>query len=47
MDALHGERAFVVDDVRHIVDSELPRVAIFLAIGVVLAPVVAHVYALI
>ena len=45
MEALRGERAVVVDDVRHIVDVVLLRVAIFLVAAVVLAPLVAHVYA--
>jgi hypothetical protein len=45
--ALRAERAIVVDDVRHIVDAVLLRVAIFLIAGVLLAPVVAHVYALV
>jgi len=35
----------VVDDIRHIVDVVLLRVALFLIAAVVLAPVVAHVYA--
>jgi len=43
--ALRAERAIVVNDVRHIVDAVLLRVAIFLIAGVLLAPVVAHVYA--
>ena len=43
--ALRAERAIVVDDVRHIVDAVLLRVAMFLIAGVLLAPVVAHVYA--
>ena len=43
--SLHGERAVVVDDVRHIVDVVLLRVAIFLVAAVVLAPLVAHAYA--
>ena len=42
--ALRGERAVVINDVRHIVDAVLLRVAIFLIAGVLLAPVVAHVY---
>jgi hypothetical protein len=42
--ALRGERAIVIDDVRHIVDGVLLRVALFLIAGVLLAPVVAHVY---
>jgi len=45
MVALHGERAVVVDDLRHIVDVVLLRVALFLIAAVVLAPIVAHVYA--
>ena len=45
MDALRGERAVVVDDLRHIVDVVLLRVAIFLVAAVVLAPLVAHAYA--
>jgi hypothetical protein len=45
MEALRGERAVVVDDLRHIVDVVLPRVAIFLVAAVVLAPLVAHAYA--
>ena len=42
--ALRAERAVVVDDVRHIVDLVLLRVAIFLVAAVVLAPLVAHAY---
>ena len=45
MDAVRGERAVVVDDLRHIVDVVLRRVAIFLVAAVVLAPLVAHAYA--
>jgi hypothetical protein len=45
MEALRGERAVVVDDVRHIVDMVLLRVAVFLVAAVVLAPLVAHAYA--
>ena len=45
MAALRGERVIVVDDVRHIVDVIFLRVAIFLVAAVVLAPLVAHVYA--
>ena len=45
LEALRGERAVLVDDVRHIVDVVLLRLAIFLVAGVVLAPVVAHAYA--
>jgi hypothetical protein len=47
IDALRGERAVVVDDLRHIVDVVLLRVAIFLVAAVVLAPLVAHAYALV
>jgi hypothetical protein len=47
MEALRGERAVVVDDLRHIVDVVLLRVGIFLAAAVVLAPLVAHAYALV
>ena len=42
--ALRAERAVVVDDVRHMVDLVLLRVAIFLVAAVVLAPLVAHAY---
>ena len=45
MDAVRGERAVVVNDLRHIVDMILLRVALFLVAAVVLAPLVAHVYA--
>jgi hypothetical protein len=45
MEAVRGERAVVVDDLRHIVDVVLLRVAIFLVAAVVLAPLVAHAYA--
>jgi hypothetical protein len=45
IEALRAERAVVVDDVRHIVDVVLLRVAIFLVAGVLLAPLVAHAYA--
>jgi hypothetical protein len=44
MEALDGERAVVVDDLRHIVDMVLLRVAILLVVAVVLAPLVAHAY---
>jgi hypothetical protein len=44
-DALRGERAVVVDDLGHIVDVVLLRMAIFLVAAVVLAPLVAHAYA--
>jgi hypothetical protein len=42
---LRAERALVVNDVRHIVDGVLLRIAIFIIAGVVLAPLVAHAYA--
>ena len=45
IEALRGERAVVVNDVRHIVDVVLLRVALFLIAAVVLAPLVAHAYA--
>lgn len=45
MEAVRGERAVVVDDLRHIVDVVLLRVAIFLVAAVVLAPLVAHAHA--
>jgi hypothetical protein len=45
IEALRAERAVVVNDVRHIVDMVLLRVAIFLVAGVLLAPLVAHAYA--
>jgi hypothetical protein len=45
LEAVRGERAVLVDDLRHIVDVVLLRLAIFLVAGVVLAPVVAHAYA--
>jgi hypothetical protein len=44
LEALRGERAVVVADVRHIVDVVLLRVAAFLVAAIVLAPLVAHVY---
>jgi hypothetical protein len=44
MAAVRSERAIVVDDLRHIVDMVLLRVALFLLVAVVLAPVVAHAY---
>ena len=47
MTALDGERVVVVDDLRHLVDLVLVRVAIFLVAAVVLAPLVAHGYALV
>ena len=45
MEAVRGERAVVVNDLRHIVDMVLLRVALFLVAAVALAPVVAHAYA--
>ncbi len=45
MGSLHGERVLVVDDLRHIVDLVLLRVAIFIGAAVVLAPLIAHGYA--
>jgi hypothetical protein len=45
LEALRGERAVVVDDVRHIVDVVLLRVALFLVVAALLAPLVAHAYA--
>jgi len=45
IEALRAERAVVVNDVRHIVDMVLLRVAIFVVAGVLLAPLVAHAYA--
>jgi hypothetical protein len=45
VEALRGERTLVVDDVRHIVDVVLLRLAIFLVAAVVLAPLIAHAYA--
>jgi hypothetical protein len=44
MAALRGERAVVVNDVRHIVDVVLLRVAPYLVAAVVLAPLIAHAY---
>ena len=44
MAALRRERAVIGDDVRHIVDLVLLRVAIFLVAAVVLAPLIAHAY---
>jgi hypothetical protein len=44
VEALRAERAVVVDDVRHIVDAVLLRVALFLVAAVALAPLVAHAY---
>jgi hypothetical protein len=45
VNAVRAERAVVVNEVRGIVDSVLLRVALFLIAGVVLAPLVARVYA--
>jgi hypothetical protein len=43
--ALRDERATVVNDIGHIVDLVLLRVALGIIAAVVLAPVVAHIYA--
>jgi hypothetical protein len=43
--ALRDERAVVVNDVRHIVDMVLLRLALGIIAAVVLAPLVAHAYA--
>ena len=45
MGAVRDERTIVLEDLRHIVDVVLLRVAVFLAAAVVLAPLVAHAYA--
>jgi hypothetical protein len=45
IDALRGERAVVIVDLRQIVDQVLLRVALFLVAAVLLAPIIAHVYA--
>jgi hypothetical protein len=45
VDALRVERGIVVDDLRRIVDMVLLRLALFIVIAVVLAPLVAHGYA--
>jgi hypothetical protein len=45
IDALRGERAAVVADLRSIVDVIFLRVAVFLVVAVLLAPLVAHAYA--
>ena len=45
MGAVRDERAIVLEDLRHIIDVVLLRVAVFLAAAVVLAPLVAHAYA--
>jgi len=42
MGAVRDERAIVLEDLRHIIDVVLLRVAVFLAAAVVLAPLVAH-----
>lgn len=44
MEAIRGERAVVLDDLGHIVDGVLLRVALFLGAAVLLAPLVAHAY---
>jgi hypothetical protein len=43
--ALRAERSAFTDDVRHLIDVILLRMALFVVAGVVLAPLVAHVYA--
>lgn len=45
MEAVRGERVGATDDLRRIADVILLRVAIFLIVAVVLAPLVAHAYA--
>ena len=45
IEVLRSERAIVVDDLRHIVDTVLLRVGIFIVAVVLLAPLVAHIYA--
>jgi hypothetical protein len=45
IEALRGERAVVVGDLRDLVDLVLLRVVIFAVAAVVLAPLIAHVYA--
>ncbi len=45
MEGLHAERVAAINDLRHIVDGVLLRVAMFLVAAVVLAPLVAHAYA--
>jgi hypothetical protein len=45
LDALRGERATVLADVRHLVDAILLRIVLFIAGALVLAPLVAHAYA--
>jgi hypothetical protein len=42
--ALHAERAAFADDMRHVIDVVLLRIALFVIAGVVLAPLVAQVY---
>jgi hypothetical protein len=44
IEAIRGERAVAVNELRDIIDLELLRVALFLAAAVVLAPLVAHAY---
>jgi hypothetical protein len=43
--ALRAERGAFTDDVRHLIDVVLLRMALFVIAGVVLAPLVAHAYA--
>jgi hypothetical protein len=45
IDALRGERAVVVAELRSVVDTVLMRVAVFFIAAVLLAPLVAHAYA--
>jgi hypothetical protein len=42
---LRDERAIVVNDLRHIVDMVLLRLALAVTAAVILAPFIAHVYA--
>jgi hypothetical protein len=44
IEAIRGERAVAVNELREIIDLELLRIALFLAAAVVLAPFVAHAY---
>jgi hypothetical protein len=44
VEALRGERAIVVTELRGVVDLVLARIAIFLVAAAVLAPIVAHAY---
>jgi hypothetical protein len=42
--ALHQERIATIDDTRHLVNGVLLKVALFVLLAVVLAPIVAHAY---